>query len=147
MTTVAVLPPLGAPVWPGGRRYFRSTFDLPAGKYVASARLAVSADDRCVVWLNGERTDWIQESVPDRWAAVDFGASAWSAVQSIGPHGAKPWGNLVVGQQTAPPLCEAVNPVSGERLPPLNVTPDAGGDAIAKRPGGDHDWVLTLTRE
>lgn len=49
---------------PVAHRYFRRAFELPAGKQPVSARLAVSADDRCVVWLNGERlgerTDWMQ---------------------------------------------------------------------------------------
>nr|MDQ2732048.1 alpha-L-rhamnosidase [Armatimonadota bacterium] len=39
---------------PVGKRSFRRTFDLPAGKAIQGARLRVSADDRFTARLNGE---------------------------------------------------------------------------------------------
>jgi hypothetical protein len=38
---------------PVAARFFRRTFDLPAGAKVKDATLAIAADDRCTVWLNG----------------------------------------------------------------------------------------------
>jgi hypothetical protein len=43
-------PAIDAPV---GARQFRRGFDLPADGRVKQAALAVAADDRCAVWLNG----------------------------------------------------------------------------------------------
>ena len=43
-------PAIDAPV---AARYFRKSFDLPADARVKQATLAVTADDRCTVWLNG----------------------------------------------------------------------------------------------
>jgi len=52
-------PALDAPV---AARLFRRAFDLPADAKVRRAALAVTADDRCTVWLNGEELgshgDW-----------------------------------------------------------------------------------------
>ena len=39
---------------PTATRYFRRVFSLPAGKRVRAARLEVTADNTCQVWLNGE---------------------------------------------------------------------------------------------
>jgi hypothetical protein len=47
---------------PVARRFFRREFALPADQRLAGARLRVSCDDRCAVWLNGEalgeHADW-----------------------------------------------------------------------------------------
>jgi alpha-L-rhamnosidase len=47
---------------PVAKRFFRRGFELFADKRVAGARLRVSCDDRCAVWLNGqalgEHADW-----------------------------------------------------------------------------------------
>jgi len=47
---------------PVAKRFFRRGFELPADKRIADARLRVSCDDRCAVWLNGEalgeHADW-----------------------------------------------------------------------------------------
>ncbi len=40
---------------PVGSRYFRRAFELPAGKTVRSAQLAVAADNQADVYVNGER--------------------------------------------------------------------------------------------
>ena len=47
---------------PVAKRYFRRVFDLAPDQRLAGARLRVSCDDRCAVWLNGhalgELADW-----------------------------------------------------------------------------------------
>jgi Protein of unknown function (DUF4038)/Domain of unknown function (DUF5060) len=47
---------------PVAKRFFRREFEVPVDKRVARARLRVSCDDRCAVWLNGEalgeHADW-----------------------------------------------------------------------------------------
>lgn len=47
---------------PAAKRYFRRVFDIAPDQRVAGARLRVSCDDRCAVWLNGhalgEHADW-----------------------------------------------------------------------------------------
>jgi hypothetical protein len=49
---------------PVAKRYFQTSFSLPKDKFPATARLAISADDYCQVWLNGqrlgERADWMR---------------------------------------------------------------------------------------
>jgi hypothetical protein len=49
---------------PVAARYFQTIFPLPKEKAAKSARLTVSADDHCEVWLNGqrlgERSDWMR---------------------------------------------------------------------------------------
>lgn len=57
--------PLGDWIWfpegdpasdaPAAVRVFRRTFDLPQNARVKRAALAITADDRCTVWLNGEQ--------------------------------------------------------------------------------------------
>ncbi|MHC5056760.1 MAG: hypothetical protein ACYTKD_18910 [Planctomycetota bacterium] len=49
--------PEGAPARsaPGEKRYFRRRVELPAGAAVKSARLALTADNKCVLFINGER--------------------------------------------------------------------------------------------
>jgi hypothetical protein len=67
----APAPPLGDWIWleenaaadaPTAPRAFRKSFDLPADAKVIQAALAVTADDRCTLWLNGEQlathNDW-----------------------------------------------------------------------------------------
>jgi len=48
--------PAGNPSFdaPVGKRWFRRTFTMPAGKAVRSARLKMTADDKFTVWLNGK---------------------------------------------------------------------------------------------
>ena len=47
---------------PVAKRYFRREFDIVPDQRLAGARLRVSCDDRCAVWLNGhalgELADW-----------------------------------------------------------------------------------------
>ena len=47
---------------PVAKRFFRRGFALPAEKRISAARLRVSCDDRCAVWINGEalgeHADW-----------------------------------------------------------------------------------------
>jgi hypothetical protein len=47
---------------PVAKRFFRRQFELPAENRIVSARLRVSCDDHCKVWLNGdalgEHADW-----------------------------------------------------------------------------------------
>ena len=64
--------PLGDWIWypegepaqdaPVAARVFRRTFDLPEAARIKRAALAITADDRCTVWLNGEKLgehgDW-----------------------------------------------------------------------------------------
>lgn len=40
---------------PPGARYFRRTLNLPLDRPVASAHLAMTADNRFVCWINGQR--------------------------------------------------------------------------------------------
>jgi hypothetical protein len=64
--------PLGDWIWfpegepatdaPAATRTFRRLFQLPADAHVKSAALAITADDRCTIWLNGDelgsQNDW-----------------------------------------------------------------------------------------
>jgi hypothetical protein len=47
---------------PVAARFFRRAFELPAGAKVKDATLAIAADDRCMVWVNGQEIgshgDW-----------------------------------------------------------------------------------------
>jgi hypothetical protein len=64
-------PSLGDWIWleenaatdaPTAPRAFRKSFDLPADAKVKQAAIAITADDRCTLWLNGEQlatnNDW-----------------------------------------------------------------------------------------
>ncbi len=46
--------PLGS--FPEGKRYFRTTFDLPAGKKVKLARVVATADNSFTLFVNGKRS-------------------------------------------------------------------------------------------
>ncbi len=56
-------PAVDAPIAP---RFFRRTFDVPADNPVEHASLRITADDRYIVWLNGEEVgsgaDWNQHN-------------------------------------------------------------------------------------
>ncbi len=100
-------PEFGAWIWlekdaaisaPVGRRWFRHSFDLPAGAKLKRARLGVCADDTVTAWLNGHEvaaaTSWKQPAVADVTAGLKIGRNvlAIRAENSPAPVGANPAG-------------------------------------------------------
>jgi alpha-L-rhamnosidase len=68
---------------PAGTRYFRRTFDLPAGLPISSAELQITADDSFTVYVNGTETasspavanSWSTASIVDVSAELKPGAN------------------------------------------------------------------------
>ncbi|RSM46960.1 hydrolase [Amycolatopsis balhimycina DSM 5908] len=62
---------------PAGTRYFRRTFELPAGEQLTAARLDLTADDSFTVYLNGQQVA-VSPPVADSWrtaTVVDVSAA------------------------------------------------------------------------
>jgi alpha-L-rhamnosidase len=68
---------------PAGTRYFRRTFDLPAGEQISAAELQITADDAFTVYVNGTETaqspavanSWSTASIVDVSAALRPGSN------------------------------------------------------------------------
>lgn len=112
-----------APALPAMERYFRTTVTLPADRALSRARLVISADDRYVLYVNGERLaeppaggTWQQAQIVDVTAALQPGQNtiAVKAVNALDPQGAlTPAGliaRLVAELETGAPVVAASGP-------------------------------------
>ena len=84
---------------PGGTRYFRRTFELPAGAQVERARMLLTADDEFVLYVNGSELArspdvidaWRQARLVDLTAALRPGSNTIAvAATNRSPSGPNP---------------------------------------------------------
>ena len=115
-------------------RYFRCTFELPAGAAGQTAVVHVAADDRATVWVNGQElgtcADWHQLARFDATAAIRPGQTNVLAIRAE---------NSPAPVKENPAGLIAVLEVQSAGQPPLRISTDAAWRVSDKEAVGWRD--------